>query len=817
MTGSNDEKDIVYYETPTNEIRDVLAKEVHPDDQAMVREGASADVVKGLRLRREKHFANEIEGPVHSGSLSKWKVFAYAPASMTTVPLTVLISVYVIQFYEKVGATLGLLAFFQGLARAFDVITDPTMSYLTDSCRSKYGRRRPFLATGAPFYGVALFCLMCPWPSLSETGVSIWFGIFYIIFFLFATYCNIPYDALGPELTDNQKDRNLVFFTCTMFDGAGGLFAAILPAGLGQTFTWYRRTSNADRYDSCNNLGEGGTVNALGAVGPWIGGLSSAPKAIAQWSGIMSNSSLAYGWSGDECAPLAALANGNSTTAAAYNPDLVTWCECIAKANQVHNLDSLRYSYATVGLFFGGWAIISLLVCVYSIKERSQLSGAKVLSAPKPLVPSILNTFQNRPFTLLMPAWTFDSLANALIVSLLTFFVRYVVQPEYSNQERWGCAPVMAEPKFLCTSDGVLAFSVLAFLFGVVIFTPMWLFLSKRYGKRTTWLLWSLTNGVTFLFYAFVGPGDVYLCIVMSVFNGAPTGAKFLADSVMADVIDYDEYLTGTRAEATYTMFKGFLPKIAAIPASALPIALLGSFGHIPVINGISQRQPESVLIFIKIAIIYIPALLSFLSFLIKLRYPLRTDRHNELITEGIAKHLLLQEAEDACSGNMYMPVHFTDEEIASVDMIDSFPGVQVATDLLRDPVATAQRLVLRMWVFTALACVWLIGFAVTSFATFDLLSGSRSYIPVLAVVGFGLGITILAFSILRLITARALVTHLPTHTTLMKVLRQREELDELRTFDSSIMGGCRRDQSLGALKTASQVKDDENDVVELT
>ena len=59
----------------------------------------------------------------------------------------------------------------------------------------------------------------------------------------------------------------------------------------------------------------------------------------------------------------------------------------------------------------------------------------------------------------------------------------------------------------------------------------------------------------------------------------------------MADVIDYDEFLTKERAEATYTMFKGFMPKIAAIPASAIPIALLSTFGHKPPIDGILQEQ----------------------------------------------------------------------------------------------------------------------------------------------------------------------------------------------------------------------------------
>ena len=41
-------------------------------------------------------------------------------------------------------------------------------------------------------------------------------------------------------------------------------------------------------------------------------------------------------------------------------------------------------------------------------------------------------------------------------------------------------------------------------------------------------------------------------------------------------MIDYAEFLTGERAEAGYVMFKSFLPKLAAIPASAIPISLLG-------------------------------------------------------------------------------------------------------------------------------------------------------------------------------------------------------------------------------------------------
>ena len=199
--------------------------DLHEHDMELVKSGGhDRDTIKALRERREKHFANDIDGPVRGGQISLCTRLAYAAPSFSTVPLTLVISVYGIQFYEKIGASLAFIAVFQALKGGLDVMSDPIMSYVTDSCRSKSGRRRPFLIYGCVPYAFCLLMLLFPPSALSDgdgSSLAMWFGVFYILFYLMQTITVIPYDAFGPEVTDDPVDRSKLFMFCTVFDGLG--------------------------------------------------------------------------------------------------------------------------------------------------------------------------------------------------------------------------------------------------------------------------------------------------------------------------------------------------------------------------------------------------------------------------------------------------------------------------------------------------------------------------------------------------------------------------------------------------------------------
>jgi Na+/melibiose symporter-like transporter len=808
----------------------------------------SVAATTALRHRRSTAYQHVVAGDAdaHEGRLSCCMYLTYAMPSMGTVPVVMLISVYGVTFYEKLNANLAYIAFFIALARSFDVVTDPVMSFITDSHRGKHGRRRPFILTGCVPYGLFLCLLLVPPAGLGETAVSCWFGLTYILFFLCNTYTNIPYDALGPELTDNYDDRSRVFFTCTLFDGFGTLLAVMTPVALAMYLG-----GDCD-YSSCQTPHDGsGAGLGPGLSLAWTALSSSAPSASASASASASSPPAAalanasasvpristmsctahplggsyaafpldglaqsahpytvgtpLNFTGADCLAASAPSSGVGGLAACQSlpAHLTAFCACRGACGDACNIDSERSAYMLVAVAFSVWFVASQANLVWRVKERAQSAAAK----PQPLVPLLLNIMQNQLFTALLPAWVCDAIVNAVIGSMLTYFVRYVVVPEYQP----GCCAGASE-SWKCSSTMVLAASATAVLFAAFLGSPLWLMATSRFGKRRAWLLWSLTMAFTNGLYMLVGEGDVWPCIIISGMNGLPMGAKFLSDTILADVIDYDEWLRGSRNEATYMMFKSFLPKIAAIPASAIPVALLNAFGHVAPEGGrIMRQEGTTVAWYIRVVIVIIPSALSFLAFALKTRFPLKTKEQTDDISTGIGQHMLGLPAIDPLSGMEYSLLSLTDKERTVANLLDNFPGVDPLDRLLSDPAAGAiaiRRDMRRQLIYSCVAVVTSLVAVLTSFRLIS--SKNLSFLPVLFIIVFGASITATGFCYLRLGAANKLVAlatntgngnprrvnsqHFPLNESLLERLMDNRRLiaDSARQLSSSDgMGGA--------------------------
>lgn len=307
---------------------------------------------------------------------------------------------------------------------------------------------------------------------------------------------------------------------------------------------------------------------------------------------------------------------------------------------------------------------------------------------------------------------------------------------------------------------------------------------------------------ITNILFIFVGKGDVELVIVIAGLNGLPFGAKFLADAILADIIDYDEFLTGQRNEATYTMFKSFLPKICAIPAAAIPLSLLETFGHVAPVDGRVQKQDGSVYNFCVIVTVVLPTCLSLVAYAAKRKFPLKTKAQVDKISEGVALHMIDRAAPDPITGEPYTVLHLNEEQERYMHLLEAFRGVKFIKSLIDSgAVDGANKTLVLMRQKRCYAFVILAGSAVLVGSTLTLIfDKSVSFIPVMAVITMGISVCNMGFCHLRVKLASQLYDlasstdeHVHFNTDLMRrVLTNRMNLQrifkKLHTGDTDIL-----------------------------
>jgi GPH family glycoside/pentoside/hexuronide:cation symporter len=105
------------------------------------------------------------------------------------------------------GMNPGLVGLLAAIPRLTDALTDPLMGFISDRTRSRWGRRRPYIFTGALAVGL-LYVLLWQLPHGRSESFYFWYFLigsilFYMAYTVFAT----PWVALGYELTPDYHER----------------------------------------------------------------------------------------------------------------------------------------------------------------------------------------------------------------------------------------------------------------------------------------------------------------------------------------------------------------------------------------------------------------------------------------------------------------------------------------------------------------------------------------------------------------------------------------------------------------------------------
>jgi GPH family glycoside/pentoside/hexuronide:cation symporter len=128
---------------------------------------------------------------------------------------------------------LGLAARWIGLASAiyaiWNAVNDPLFGYITDSTRSRLGRRIPYMRYTAPFLALTFILVWFAPPQAGEQALFLWMLVSMLLYDTCYTIIGLVYSALLPEVTESDAERNGLQISSSLFGLLGLLLGFIIP------------------------------------------------------------------------------------------------------------------------------------------------------------------------------------------------------------------------------------------------------------------------------------------------------------------------------------------------------------------------------------------------------------------------------------------------------------------------------------------------------------------------------------------------------------------------------------------------------------
>jgi GPH family glycoside/pentoside/hexuronide:cation symporter len=141
---------------------------------------------------------------------------------------------------------------------------------------------------------------------------------------------------------------------------------------------------------------------------------------------------------------------------------------------------------------------------------------------------------------------------------------------------------------------------------------PFWLWLARTRNKREAYILgmifWVIVQGLIFT----IQPGETNYLLFLAALAGIGVSAAYiLPDSILPDVIEWDELRTRRRQEGIYYGIRTLIRKLTGALVIFLTLQVLGWSGYQSPPDGVTQfTQPDSALIAIRLMVSFFGAII---------------------------------------------------------------------------------------------------------------------------------------------------------------------------------------------------------------
>lgn len=366
---------------------------------------------------------------------------------------------------------------------------------------------------------------------------------------------------------------------------------------------------------------------------------------------------------------------------------------------------------------YGGAYLVANALFLLFIREPP----VEAARGRSPLIPGVRRALRNRPFRIMFASHVITAIPFAIPATMLPFYTEHVLQ-----------------------ADAVwVGYFLLAYLLSGLIALPIWLIVAHAAGKRAVWLAAGSIAVVGGAALFFAGPGDERLVLFIHMMVGLQSAVwLFVGGAMHADVVDYDELLTGKRREAQFAALWSIIPKFALIPGASIPLAVLGSMGYTPD----AAAQSDDVVFTIKTLHALLPAALNAIGLGLMWWYPLSEARH-AATRRAVAAHREGRVAEDPLTGERLLPPDARPVPEATAWQLDYFSPSE-AWHLARGAsgrVAAGMAAHVLAWGLLAVALV------VSVVVELSRIQGDPGALPALSIVVAGLALTACLFHAGRL------------------------------------------------------------------
>jgi GPH family glycoside/pentoside/hexuronide:cation symporter len=136
---------------------------------------------------------------------------------------------FLLFFYNQVLGLSGFLASMAiVVALLVDAVSDPIIGSWSDSLRSRWGRRHPFMYAGAAPFAICFYFLFSPPSDLDEMQIFVWLIVFSVLTRTTQSIYSIPHTSLTAELSNDYQERTLLSSLRSLMQSVGSLMVFLI-------------------------------------------------------------------------------------------------------------------------------------------------------------------------------------------------------------------------------------------------------------------------------------------------------------------------------------------------------------------------------------------------------------------------------------------------------------------------------------------------------------------------------------------------------------------------------------------------------------